>query len=296
MYLVKLALRPWKESMLSQFLTIFMIGFLLFLICFLFWIELGLDPVIGRLKNDQVVTAYLSSGITSEDESRVMDSIRLSLGSSTVQNVDIEFVGPEGFLSDMEKSYPQLGKQLLDLGGELNSIVPRYVSLTGTVSEAIVDKIRSIPGIESVDHSVDRFQHVIGAFLTLQWLSLVLGVGLCIAMFIGLLHLARTNSQMNRETLNVLRLWGAGPLTLKVPNILSGVIVGFAGGMVAYLVWSFASPWLIEQVRSLSPILVYMALPHPTLELTTVFIGVLVGVLTGLFGETPSKIQRQKSW
>jgi hypothetical protein len=66
MYLLKLALRPWRLAVFSQFFSGIAVGFLLLMMGFLYWIEEGLKPVMEHLRKEQVVTAYLDSTVSSK--------------------------------------------------------------------------------------------------------------------------------------------------------------------------------------------------------------------------------------
>lgn len=282
MFLLKLALRPWRQAPLSQMFTAFAVGLLLLLIGFLFWMERGLRPVLVRLQNEQVVTAYLDPSMEKKDEARIVDTIRTSVGA----HAEVRMVDTRGFLGELKEHYPELSRELEDLGTEMNSIIPRYVTIAGMLGPNAGDQIKAVPGIEGVDSSKDRYQHIVGAFSALRWVAKLLIIGLCVALFTGLIHLAKMNSQLHQEAIALMRLWGAGAFSLRAPALLSGLWVGLLGGGVACVGWIVAGRWLGLQIRTLSPMLGEMPQPSPFLGAALLGAGILIGALAGTIGES----------
>ena len=109
MYLLKLSLRPWRRSPYSQVFTSIAVGVLLFLAGFLYWMQSSLSPVIDRLQNEQVITAYLDPALEPKDEPQIVDSIRTTLGAHEVaQPADVELVQPDQFINHLRGEYPEL--------------------------------------------------------------------------------------------------------------------------------------------------------------------------------------------
>src|SRR5262249_47235875 len=153
--------------------------------------------------------------------------------------------------------FPELSRELEDLGTEMSVVVPRYVSISGILTDTegatadgerdprpVLERVRSVSGIESAESSKDRFKPVVGAFQALRWVARLLAYGLCLALLAGLIHLARMNSALHGESLSLLRLWGAGEWTLRIPSALSGLSVGALGGATAFVGWVVQGAWL----------------------------------------------------
>ena len=137
----------------------------------------------------------------------------------------------------------------------MDTVVPRYISISGILPDNSVSRIKAITGVESAESSKDRYAHVVGAFRALRWMSRLLCVGLAVALLTGLIHLARMNSYLHRDSLSLLRHWGAGEATLKAPAIISGLAVGALGGAMASEGWIVVGGWFAHEIRALSPML-----------------------------------------
>ncbi len=288
MFLLRLSLRPWRLAPVSQVSSAAAVGVLLLLVGFLAWMQAGLKPVVARLQGEQVVTAYLATDVESQDESRVLDQVRQSLGAQAIS--EIRLVGTQEFISNLKGQYPDLSRELQELGSETRAIVPRYVSISGMLANNAVDSVKLVSGIESAESSKDRYAHIVGAFSALRWVAKVLGVGLILALFTGLIHLSRMNAYLHQDALSVLRIWGATELTLRAPSMISGVIVGALGGFLASAGWLTAASWLVHHVRSLSPML--RDLPSASFGWAAALMlgGMLVGLFAGAIGGMSSDV------
>lgn len=280
MFLLKLALRPWRLAFVSQFFSVLAVACLLVMVSFLGWMQQGLGPVIQRMEAEQVVTAYLSASSTNQatKEASLVDEIHTQVGA----HAEVTLVHPQEFLNLVRGPYPELAHDLEELGGELESIVPKYVSVTGALEESAAQKISVLPGVEKVESSQGRYQHVLGAFRALRWIGRLLGMGLVLALFTGLLHLARMNAVLHGDALHVLKLWGAGSLTLRVPGMLSALATGLAGGVLAAGAWVFGTAPLVTEIREISPVLKELPTASGSVAVGILLVGALLGLAAGL--------------
>ena len=293
MFLLKLSLRAWKMAPLSQFFSAIAVGFLLLLLGFLFWMQQGLKPILFRLQAEQVVTAYLKETIEPKDENQVVDAVKEVVGNPN--SVEIKLVNAPQFLNLLKGQYPDLGKELEGLGPEAAQLVPRYISVSGIFSGHAFEKIKSIPGIESVESSKDRYHHIVGAFSAMRWIAHILIMGVCVALLTGMLHLSRMNVFLHQDSLSLLQFWGAGKKTLMTPGALTGLSVGLAGGIMAAAGWLTAGSWLTQHVRTSSLILKGMPTNYSYLTILLLLAGGGVGLLSGVFGSL-SLLTKAKVW
>ncbi len=295
MFLLKLSFRPWRLAGISQVSSALVVGLLLSMMGVFYWIQSGLTPLLDQLQSDEVILAYLtpsSPSVTLSDEQvgeqedqKIMDSIRVSLGSQA-ERVEIRRVNGDQFLGQLKVAYPELVREILDLGPEGKAVVPRYVSISGSFAMGgaakVIDRLKAMNGVDSVASSHQRFEQVVGAFRALRTFIAVVVIGLGIALITGLVHLAKTNAFLHRESLSVLRQWGASGTLMRLPSILSCFWVGALGGGFAAIGWLLARSWLGLRVRNLSPLM--SQFPHAPVS-TAAFLllaGMLLGLMAGL--------------
>lgn len=289
MYLLRLSCRSWRLAPFSQLFSAFAVGFLLFLISFLFWIQQGLRPLLNRLQGEQVITAYLNSSVERKDEDWIVDQIQNQLGAHPSRStIDIQLVNSHQFIDQLKKQYSglyaKLGQELEDLGQEVDQVVPRYVSISGVLPASALNMIKQIKGIESVESAKDRFASVIGAFRALRWLAIILMFGLAVALLTGLIHLVRMNAYLHRDALSLLKFWGAGNGVLAVPGMVSGLGVGLLGGAIAFFAWTLFGTALTHHVRGLSILLKQMPGMYSDMPFLLFVGGGVMGFFAGIVG------------
>lgn len=280
MYLLKLALRPWKKAAWVQVLSALSFSFFAFLVSLLFWMDRELKPLVQRLRTDQVITAYMSPGVSQQEETGIVDSIRMTVGAAP----DIQVVEPSAFLDELKQSYPQLSDEIAQLGPEMKTAVPKFVSIAGLIPASQVEHVRGIKGIESVEISQNKLRSAAGPFQTLRLFSKIIMIGLCLAWFCGILLLGRMVRGLHLDTMQMMDLLGASHFEKRIPSLLSGSMIGLVSGVIASIGWIWAAPLLIKSLRSFSPALIGMNTPSPVLAGAIFVVCLLMGSWVGLSG------------
>lgn len=288
MYLLKLALRPWRLALMSQVFSGVAVGFLLLMMGFLFWMQQGLRAVVVRLQGEQVVTAYLDKSVSEQDEKKILEAVQDKFQSQAkARRPEVKLVSSDQFVGAIQSQYPDLARELLGLGADMKQVVPRYISATGMISAADIEKLKDVTGIESVESSHDRYRNTVGAFSTMRWIAKILMCGICFALLTGLIHLSRMNSYLHSDALTLLKFWGAGSGVLVGPGVFSGLLVGLMGGVIASFGWLSGGSWLARHVQSLSGLLREM----PSLRFDLAFVllvsGAIIGIIAGFLGSFP---------
>lgn len=277
---LKLALRPWRVSWLAQFFSVIAVSLLLTLIGFSYWVAQGLKPIIAGLQSQHVVTAYLRPDGDAISE----DRIRLSIGAAARDaTVETELVTAQRFLRKLGERYPDLAREIEDLGEEGRTLVPRFVTIAGALPDDAIQRIRTIDGVSGVETSRDQFKSMVEAFQSMRWISVVLVLGLCLAILTGLIQIARTHTLIQQETLALMRLMGASRFVLAMPAMISGLIVGAAGGAIACAFWLGLGDRLTTQVKALSPFLASFS-GAPYVGVILLMAGLALGAFGGALG------------
>ncbi len=85
MFLLRLAMRPWKIAPWSQIVSGLVMGFLVLLSGVVVWLESGLRPVVKRLQSEQVITAYIKTDLDPSAEPAVFERAAETAGISLAQ-------------------------------------------------------------------------------------------------------------------------------------------------------------------------------------------------------------------
>lgn len=282
MYLLRLASRPWKAAPFVQFFSVLSVAFLLVLGAVLVWLEQGMNPTVTKLQNEEVITAYLRPELEQNGEKELVDSIKVAAGA----HAEVQFVSSDRFLEEVGNSYPDLGKELGELGAEAKNLVPRYVSVTGLLNSNSLDAIKQVRGVEAVETSRGRHQQMLSAYYTLKWVVRVFIGGVALAIFVALILLTKANALLQSDAIRLLKFWGASPVMLRLPSLFNGFLTGLLGGIIAIPLWQLGMLWFFNIVGQLSSQFGELALPpQADTALLLVLVGSGIGTLSGLVGK-----------
>lgn len=287
MYPLKLALRPWKLSPLSQWLASVTLGFLLFIFSLLFWFQDGLTPILARLSSDQVVTAYLDHS-PETDSNKIVDTIKTQVGSSAQQ---VDYTDSQGFVTELEKSYPDLAREVSSLGQDLKQIAPQYVTIRGSLSPAQVENVKRIPGVESIDSSTERFRPILESLTATQWITRIFMAACLLGLFTLLLLMSRLNHSVHAEAFRLIEQLGGTRLQARLPQVVNQTMLGLLGGTLAATAWIFSQTILVQKIHAFSPFLQSMP-PAPASSIFLLIgIGAAMGWLTGWMNSGAAEVR-----
>jgi cell division protein FtsX len=237
MFLLKLSMRSWKIAPWSQFLSSLVVGFLLLLLGFLFFLQKSLTSVVSRLERQQVLFVYIKNTVP-DQKTFLVEKLKSLVGP----HVTVQWMGTSEVLASLKET--ELREQLQALDTEIQ-LIPRFIALGGVFSRAILDQIKALPEVDSVESLKDR-SSAAGAFVMLRWILRVLLVGIFCVLSLGFFQIAQMNASFYRDCLDILAFWGGAQKILFVPGVFSSFLVGLLGGLFALVVWWVGSCFVLQ--------------------------------------------------
>jgi cell division protein FtsX len=276
---IKLALRPWKSLPIVQWMGVFSLAILIIGMNAVYWLDGSVDQILKKLSAEKVVTVYLEPSATIE----LVDTIKTQIGSSSV---DTRLVDQKGFLEELEKSHPQLAKEVQALGADADWVAPRFMTLRGDMTNEAVEKIKALSGVEAVDLSEQRLKPVTQSLRTIQSVSRGFLVGLVIAFLTTLFLIARLNRHVQSDSIRLIRQFGGTAMQAKMPQILHQTFLGTLSGIFASCIWLYAQPIMVYHLGSLSPYFKDLKLQNPLFVLSWIFLATAIGWISALFASS----------
>lgn len=277
MFTLKLALRPWRLQPLSQFLSFATLGVLLLLAAFFASLASALPELRKSLEGDQIASVFLDPSSEPANLDSVRDQIRLSLGSSAVQ---VEYVDAEAFLAAIQGNQPDLAKEVAALGNEKDWVTPRHFSLRGPIGDKTIERLRTIPGVESVSFSAHRFQPIVENLSAIAWMSRVLFSAIVLAMVAVLVLLGRLNSGIFAEAEGIVAQMGGSHWQARFPARLNPILLASGAGLFAGMLFLKLSPWFATKMSTLSPFFTGLGTRAPLVSAPVVLVlGLAVGAI-----------------
>lgn len=165
---------------------------------------------------------------------------------------------------------------------------PALVTLTAgrDLEDRVVSWLRSQPRVALVEHSSRWEARVRDSFRTVWMVAAVVGGALLAACTVVVVLAVRLLVQLHREEIAIMRLIGAYERDIRLPYVLSGLVLGLVGGLVG--AGTLALLWL--GVRSLTAA---AAFPWDTLVVLPPASGMvgLIGAILGLAAVRDSELK-----
>ncbi len=279
MFTLKLALRPWKLQPLSQILSFSTLSVLLLLAGFFASLAHSLPGVRRNLEGDQIASIFVDPAIEPGQLGAIRDQIRTSAGSA----LRVDYVDSNAFLEAMARDQPELAKEISTLGSEKEWIVPKHFSIRGTIGDPWIEKIRTIPGVESVAFSARRFKPIVENIAAMEWLSRVLFAAIVLTMVAVLALLGRLNASVFSEAETIVAQMGGATWEARLPSRLSPILLAVSAGGVASLLYLKLNPWFTSKMATLSPYfsgIERSAISAPMLFLFSISVGMVAFILS----------------
>ena len=262
MYTMRLGLRPWKLNPFYQIASVSILAFMILIATFLGWFAYELKPILRQLEITQVFSIFVQQDATEGIENQISSEAREILNNYNLNpntELEIKVLDRVAFLAELGQTYPDLSKELAGLGLERDAVVPRTVTVLGSFStkklSEVIEKLKEISGVESVEASKDKYINLVGAFRVLRKLLIVLLISMLVAIMSTIIHLSTAHSRIQRPARELLRQWGASTVQSSLPGVISAFGICILAALISAGIWVSRGGWIVTQIIHLSPYL-----------------------------------------
>ncbi|MDD3998799.1 MAG: permease-like cell division protein FtsX [Candidatus Shapirobacteria bacterium] len=283
MGLLKLTLHHIRRSPFQSaiaFLTVFTCFFIL---NFFLLVNRGLSGVLNHFESKPEITIFLKDGL---DEAKV-ESIQKELASYP-EVKEIRYISKEKALSlykEMNKDNPLLTEMVTA------SILPASFEVSAFNPKVLEDIAQNFSSKKDIVDEIIYQKDIIQSLLS--WTKIIRQSGLVLIsvsvliVFVMIFTLIGMKINNRKDEIKISRLLGASKFYVKRPFLLEGVIYGFFGSLLGFLL-SFL---IIYNLRSLinaffQPIIFVseLSLFEPLLLAIEILLGILIGLSASWLG------------
>ena len=147
------------------------------------------------------------------------------------------------------------------------------------------EKVKNIDMVSSVNYGADYVDNLITIFDVINKIS----IGAVVALVVVTAFLI-TNTIMlaifaRKREIEIMRLVGASNISIKVPFIIEGLILGFLGSVIPVIItiWGYTSLYDFFGGKLFGSALIRLIEPTPFVYLASLLL-VVIGILVGMFG------------
>lgn len=228
-YMVRETLISLKRHNWMSIASISTVAVSLFVLGIFMILVLNMNRMASFLESQVQISVYLKDDLSKEDIRGIGNDIRDLQGIDTVEYIS---------RADAEKRLRErLGEQayLLDALGEENPLPDSYEvtvrdpSMVETAAKAIAE----FKGVEQTKYGQDVVEHLFDITRLIRIFGLVLMLLLAGATLFIISNTIRLTVFARRKEVAIMKYVGATDWFIRWPFMLEGVVMGFAGGVIA---------------------------------------------------------------
>ena len=228
-YMVRETLISLKRHNWMSIASISTVAVSLFVLGIFMILVLNMNRMASFLESQVQISVYLKDDLSKEDIRGIGNDIRDLQGIDTVEYIS---------RADAEKRLRErLGEQayLLDALGEENPLPDSYEvtvrdpSMVKTAAKAIAE----FSGVEQTKYGQDVVEHLFDITRLIRIFGLVLMLLLAGATLFIISNTIRLTVFARRKEVAIMKYVGATDWFIRWPFVLEGIVMGFAGGVVA---------------------------------------------------------------
>lgn len=279
----------WRARRMTV-VSVFQIGFSLFLVGLFLLAAENLGGVVDALREETAVTLFLRSGA---DETAYAALEKTALESKLVARV--RRISAEEARSRFARSFASLAGAAGTLSGNPFPASVELDLLPGAVSSAalrpFLANVAAIPAVEEVQFDVDWIRRLRGVVRLVAASGSAAGILLALGAAFTIANVVRLTILLHRDEIEILRLVGAPEFLIRGPFLLGGVLQGLLGGLVALGLLALAFRALILFISATENVLLGVFVVR-FLSPGTCGLLVFGGVIAGLVGGTIASRRR----
>ncbi len=155
-----------------------------------------------------------------------------------------------------------------------------------TLLRDTAQKLESIEGIDIVAYGDDAVETMLSTFTSLEKGSYVVVIALVLVTIFLIVNTIKLTIFSRKREISIMRLVGASNLTIKIPFVIEGILLGIIGSIIPIAIVVFGYPYLYQETGGiLYSSLIRLVEPNPFIYTTSLII-LIIGMAVGMLGSS----------
>lgn len=244
-------------------------------------LSLNINNFTKLIKEDVTIVVFVNN----EVEDAGIKKIRTSL--SKINNIEtIDYKSKEQLREEMQASSSTLDAIMKEWSEEENPLKDTFeIKVTEIESIAITaSEIEKITGVDSVNYGETMVNQFLSAFRVIEKGTIVAVILLILVTVFLIVNTIKLTIFSRKREISIMRLVGAANLTIKMPFVIEGMILGVIGSIVPILlvIYGYYAVYRHFGGQLFSP-LIRLITPEPFIYIVSLII-LVIGMLVGMLG------------
>jgi cell division transport system permease protein len=207
------------------------------------------------------------------------------------QSLESEPIVAEVFFESKQEAYERFTEQFRNEPELVETVTPDALPASLRVKLAdpeqfgvIRDKYAAWPGVEDIVDQREFLEEFLGFARVIQQSALAVAVIQLIAASVLIANTIRVAAFARREQTSVMKLVGASNWYIRLPFVLEGVLAGFAGALISWLLLVVTVPRVTDNLRDDIEFVAFIGPPEAVAVALPLFAaGIIIAALSSVF-------------
>lgn len=231
------------------------------------------------IEDELTIVTYLKKDVTEEQ----IDNIKSEI--SGYKNVEeVTFKSKDEWKLEMSE-YDDSFKTVLDYLDE-NPLMDSFVLKVNDVKKLseTSEYIKAINGVDTVKYGEGMVEQVISVFDIVQKIVVVVVIALVVVTSFLISNTIKLTIFSRRNEIEIMRLVGASNITIKLPFLFEGFIIGLIGSIIPVCITIYGYVILYSRMHGkLLSNMIMLIKPYPFVFWVSLIV-IAIGALVGMYG------------
>ena len=231
------------------------------------------------IEDELTIVTYLKRDVTEEQ----LDNIKSEI--SSYKNVEeVTFKSKDEWKLEMSE-YDDSFKTVLDYLDE-NPLMDSFVLKVNDVKKLseTSEYIKAINGVDTVKYGEGMVEQVISVFDIVQKIVVVVVIALVVVTSFLISNTIKLTIFSRRNEIEIMRLVGASNITIKLPFLFEGFIIGLIGSIIPVCITIYGYVILYSRMHGkLLSNMIMLIKPYPFVFCVSLIV-IAIGALVGMYG------------
>ncbi len=233
------------------------------------------------IKKDVTIVVFLSQDTTEEELGTIKDEIEkfdniASIVVKTKEEAKKEMMLESEIFEATMNTWPE----------EDNPLRDSYLIKVDDIEKIneTVELIKKIEKVEVVDYGEGMVEQLIDAFKLVQRITLVIVIILIVVTIFLIVNTIKLTIFSRKREISIMRLVGASNLSIKIPFVIEGMLIGTLGSIIPIVVTIYGYVAFYDKFNGqvFSPLFKLVA-PEPFIYIVSAIV-LVIGIIVGMFG------------
>ena len=231
------------------------------------------------IEDELTIVTYLKKDVTEEQIENIKSEI------SSYKNVEeVTFKSKDEWKLEMSE-YDDSFKTVLDYLDE-NPLMDSFVLKVNDVKKLseTSEYIKAINGVDTVKYGEGMVEQVISVFDIVQKIVVVVVIALVVVTSFLISNTIKLTIFSRRNEIEIMRLVGASNITIKLPFLFEGFIIGLIGSIIPVCITIYGYVILYSRMHGkLLSNMIMLIKPYPFVFWVSLIV-IAIGALVGMYG------------